>query len=208
MNSSTPKQFIELNGKPILLHTIEKFIEAIPSIEITLVLAKEYRQQLETICSQFKFNYPIQLAEGGETRFHSVKNGLKLIPENCIVGIHDAARPLVSKATILEAFATAEEKGNASPAISISESLRELNDDSNKAVDRARFLIIQTPQCFQSSVLKKAFLQEYKPSFTDDASVLEAMGEKIYLSKGNKENIKITTPEDLMIAEMYLKSKQ
>ncbi|MBL7883790.1 MAG: 2-C-methyl-D-erythritol 4-phosphate cytidylyltransferase [Bacteroidia bacterium] len=205
MNNSTPKQFIQLDGKPILLHTIEKFIATIPNIHIVLVLAKNYQEQWNSICKTFKFNYPILLTEGGETRFHSVKNGLSLVPDNCIVGIHDAARPLVSDTTITEAFSLAEIQGNASPAISISESLREINEEGNKAVNRNNFLIIQTPQCFQSSTLKKAFLQTYHPSFTDDASVLEAMGEKIHLTTGNKENIKITTPEDLMIAEMYLK---
>ncbi len=207
MNSAVPKQFIELNDKPVLMHTIEKFVTALPEIHIVLVLSTTYVSQWEELCKKSNFNIPYQLADGGETRFHSVKNGLALVPENSIVGIHDAARPLVSIKTILSTFETAEKAGNASPAVSISESMREINDKSNKAVDRNNYFIIQTPQCFQSTLIKKAFLQEYRSSFTDDANVLEAMGEKINLVEGNRENIKITTPNDLIIAEAMMQKK-
>ncbi|MES2592235.1 MAG: 2-C-methyl-D-erythritol 4-phosphate cytidylyltransferase [Bacteroidota bacterium] len=201
MNSAVPKQFIELLGKPVLMHTIEKFVAAISDITIVLVLSPAHREQWETFCKKHNFTIPCQLADGGETRFHSVKNGLALVPDNAVVGIHDAARPLVSTKTIISAFETAELTGNASPAVSVSESIRELKNGLNKAVDRNHYYIIQTPQCFQSDLIKKAFLQQYTPAFTDDASVLEAMGEKINLVEGNRENIKITTPEDLVIAE-------
>lgn len=206
MNNAVPKQFLELHGKPILMHSIEVFLQAIPQINIILVLPLPYRKQWETLCKKHNFTPPLQLADGGETRFHSVKNGLALVPEDTIVGIHDAARPLVNKQTIINTFETAKLKGNASPSIQINESIRELKDNNNKAIDRNTIFIIQTPQCFQSSLIKKAFLMEYRQTFTDDASVLEAMGEKINLIEGNRENIKITTPLDLIIAEAMMKN--
>ncbi len=205
MNNVVPKQFLELQGKPVLMHTIQKFIKAIPEINIVLVLSLQLREEWETLCVKHNFTIPSQLADGGDTRFHSVKNGLELVPENCIVGVHDAARPLVSEQTILKVFETAEQKGNASPTIPLTESIRVIENNNNKAVDRANYFIVQTPQCFQSNLLKKAFLQEYRSTFTDDASVVEAMGEKINLIEGNRENIKITTPQDLIIAEALIK---
>ena len=204
MNSAVPKQFIELQGKPILMHTIEKFKVAIPEINIVLVLSSNYSEQWKVLCDKHHFTIPYQITNGGETRFHSVKNGLALVPENCVVGVHDAARPLVSIQTILKAFETASEKGNASPAIPLTESIRIIENDTNKAVDRSNYLIVQTPQCFRSNLLKKAFLQEYQATFTDDASVVEALGEKINLIEGNRENIKITTHQDLIIAEALM----
>lgn len=206
MNSTVPKQFIDLCGKPVLLHTIEQFINSIPGIKIVLVLSPLFKKDWNAICEKYHFNDHHQIVDGGETRFHSVKNGLALVPEGCVVGIHDAARPLVSKKTILDTYELAEKKGNASPAIPLNESIREVNESGNKAVDRNKYRIIQTPQCFHSSVLKRAFLQDYITSFTDDASVLEAIGEKIHLTEGNKENIKITTSQDLIIAEALMRS--
>jgi 2-C-methyl-D-erythritol 4-phosphate cytidylyltransferase len=204
MNNTIPKQFIELKGKPIVMHTIEKFKKAIPEINIVLVLSAVYNEEWKTLCNKHSFTITHQLAEGGETRFHSVKNGLALVPENAIVGVHDAARPLVSEQTILNTFAMAEQNGNASPVVAINESIREVKNTTNKAVDRSEYVIVQTPQCFQSTLIKKAFLQTYSSSFTDDASVLEAMGETINLVEGNRENIKITTPQDLHVAEALL----
>jgi 2-C-methyl-D-erythritol 4-phosphate cytidylyltransferase len=204
MNSVVPKQFIELQGKPILMHTIEKFVTTIPEINIIIVLAKQLHDEWKHLCKTHHFNYYIQLSDGGETRFHSVKNGLALVPDDCIVGVHDAARPFVNSQTIINAFEIAEKKGNAIPAIELNESIREVENGNNKSVDRSKFFIIQTPQCFHSDLLKKAFIQEYRPTFTDDASVLEAIGEKINLIEGNRENIKITTPEDLIIAKALM----
>ena len=205
MKSEIPKQFIELNGKPVLMHTVEKFIKTIPDIHVIIVLAKQLQNDWVTLVTKHHFDNTIQLVDGGETRFHSVKNGVQLLPDGCIVGIHDAARPLVSSQTILKTFETAEKLGNASPAISLNESIREVKNENNKAADRSKFFIIQTPQCFLSTLLKKAFLQEYQSTFTDDASVVEAIGEKINLIEGNRENIKITTPHDLIIAEALMK---
>ena len=208
MNNAVPKQFLELQGKPVLMHTIEKFVSAIPSIHVVVVLSVQYNDQWASLCKKNNFTIPVQLTDGGETRFHSVKNGLALVPDNCIVGVHDAARPLVSVQTIINAFETAEQKGNASPAIPLTESVRIVENDTNKAVDRTNYFSVQTPQCFKSDLLKKAFLQEYSPAFMDDASVVEAMGEKINLIEGNRENIKITTPQDLIIAEALMNKAQ
>ena len=205
MNSIVPKQFIELNGKPVLMHTIEKFATTITESIIIVVLARELNDMWKELCNKHKFAIPHQLTDGGETRFHSVKNGLELVPNGCVVGIHDAARPLVSKQTIIKTFEIAEKLGNASPAIPLNESIRFLKGKESVAVDRTHYSIIQTPQCFHSDLIKKAFLKAYKPEFTDDASVFESFGERINLVEGNRENIKITTPQDLVIAEALLK---
>ncbi len=200
MNSAIPKQFIELKGKPILMHSIEKFTNTFPDISVIVVLASQLNEDWKKLCEKYNFQIQHQLTDGGETRYHSVKNGLALVPDACVVGIHDAARPLVSKQTILKAYETAEVRGNASPAIPLNDSIRFIKGKDNCGVDRTHYSIIQTPQCFHSDLIKKAFLKEYKSEFTDDASVLEAFGEKINLIEGNCENIKITTEQDLIIA--------
>lgn len=205
MNNVVPKQFMDLQGKPILMHTIEKFKNSIPDISIIVVLAKQLDDDWKSLCIKHDFTIEHQLTDGGETRYHSVKSGLELVPDACVVGIHDAARPLVSKGTILKAFETAEKLGNASLAIPLNESIRFLKGVENCAVDRTHYSIIQTPQCFHSDLIRKAFLKAYKPEFTDDASVLESFGEKVNLIEGNRENIKITTPLDLIIAEALMK---
>ncbi len=207
MNSAVPKQFMEICGKPVLMHTIQKFTDAIPEIKIILMLPADYLNKWEALCKDYNFNIHCQVAEGGETRYHSVKNGLALAPDAVIVGIHDAARPLVSKATIVNAFETAEKTGNACPVVPLSDSLRVVKGKENTAVDRSAYYIVQTPQCFHSDLLKKAFLKTYKPEFTDDATVLESFGEKINLIEGNPENIKITTPQDLIFAEALMERR-
>lgn len=204
MNNAVPKQFIELKGKPVLMHTLEKFFNAIPEIKIILVLADQLNDEWGILCKKYNFTIPLTLTNGGETRYQSVKNGLALVPENCIVGVHDAARPLITEQLIINLFETAKQKGNACPAIPVTETIREVIDGNNRSVDRTNYFIIQTPQCFHSSLLKKAFLKPYQSTFTDDASVLEAMGEKINLIEGDRENIKITTSQDLIIAEALL----
>ncbi len=205
MKSATPKQFIELQGRPILMHTITKFATSLSRIQIIVVLAKDLQDEWKQLCGKHNFKTEHQLADGGDTRYASVKNGLLLVPAAAVVGIHDAARPLVSEETIKKVFDEAEIFGNASPAIPVTDSLRRVNGKENCAVDRSSFFIIQTPQCFHSDLIKEAFKKEYQPEFTDDATVLEAYGEKIHLIEGNKENIKITTPQDLIVAEALLK---
>ncbi|MBL0331005.1 MAG: 2-C-methyl-D-erythritol 4-phosphate cytidylyltransferase [Bacteroidetes bacterium] len=200
MNNAVPKQFIELHGKPVLMHTIEKFTTTFPDITVIVVLAKALNDDWKALCVKHNFTIPHQLIDGGETRYHSVKNGLSLVPDACVVGIHDAARPLVSQQTIRSTFEAAEVRGNASPAIPLNDSIRYIKKSESCAVDRTHYSIIQTPQCFHSDLIKKAFLKEYKPEFTDDATVLEAFGEKINLIEGNRENIKITTELDLKVA--------
>jgi 2-C-methyl-D-erythritol 4-phosphate cytidylyltransferase len=204
MKSEVPKQFIELLGTPILMHTINRFTSTFPAINVILVLSPDFIEHWEALCDKHNFTIPHQQSLGGATRFHSVQNGLMLVPDDSLVGIHDAARPLVSDQTIKLAFDKAAEKGNASPAIALHESIRLVENDANKAVDRSKYYTIQTPQCFQSSLIKKAFTQEFELTFTDDASVLEATGESINLVDGNIENIKITTPQDLLIANAIM----
>ncbi len=204
MNNAVPKQFIELKGRPVLMHTIEKFSSTFPEISIVLVLAKELRADWDALVKKFNFNQELIITDGGETRYHSVKSGLEKVPDHCVVGIHDAARPLVSADTIRRTFEEASITGNASPAVALSDSIRVVKGKENTAVDRSKYRIIQTPQCFHSDLIKAAFKKEYKPEFTDDATVLEAYGEKINLVEGNKENIKITTAQDLIIAEVMI----
>ena len=207
MNSPVPKQFLKLDGKPILLHSINKFLDTDPSIEIILVLPQDYMKFWEALCAEFMFHKPRKIAFSGESRFHSVKNGLELVTEESIVAIHDAVRPLVSSKTILATYKAAERYGNAVPAIPINDSIRQIESTRTIAVDRSRYCATQTPQCFRSDIIKKAYLQEYHYTFTDDAMVVEAMGEQIHLVDGNPENIKITSPKDLLIAEVLLKAE-
>jgi len=213
MNSPLPKQFIKLNNKPILLHSIDKFLETDPNIEIILVLQPDHLKYWEQVCQEFLFHKTISIANSGETRFHSVKNGLEFVNEEgpddsvqtSIVAIHDAVRPLVSTKTILSAYKAAEMYGNAVPAVPINDSIRQIESTRTIAVDRSRFCVTQTPQCFRSDIIKKAYLQDYRYTFTDDAMVVEATGEHIKLVDGNPDNIKITSPKDLVIAEALLK---
>jgi len=209
MQSEIPKQFIELNGETIIVRTIKKFIAYKNNIQIIVVVHPEYQNMLQNLIEQSKINQQnIKITTGGNTRFDSVKNGLSLIDNlNAIVGIHDAARPFVSVETITNCFQTAALKGNAIPCIAIHESMRETDGTFNKIANRDHFKIIQTPQCFLFSKIKNAFKQNYQAQFTDDASVLETTGEKINLVPGNIENIKITSPFDLTIANALCKNE-
>lgn len=208
MNSVLPKQFIELAGKPILMRTIEKFHAYDPSMEIVLVLPKNHIPTWVELCRQHSFHLTHKIAEGGPTRFHSVKNGLGLIPDDGLVAIHDGVRPLVSHATIRRCFQAAETFGNAIPCIAVHETVRLVTGDSNQMLDRSQLKLIQTPQVFSITLLKKAFEQPYDESFTDDASVLERMGETIQLVEGNRENIKVTEPVDLIFAGYLIRNME
>ena len=206
MKADRPKQFIEINGVPIIVKTIQCFVSYNPQIKVIISVHKNYKAYLEALIEKHGFqNYSIQITIGGETRFESVKNGLELITqEQSIVGIHDAARPFVSNETIVSCYKIAAEKGNAIPSISVNDSMRKISNNINVAVNRNEYKIIQTPQCFISHKIKQAFLQPYSSAFTDDATVLEHTGEKINLVEGNAENIKITSPHDLLIAKTLL----
>jgi 2-C-methyl-D-erythritol 4-phosphate cytidylyltransferase len=207
MQSPTPKQFLKLDGRPLLLHSIAAFAEYDKDITVILVLPASQFSLWEKIAEEFTLPVPVQITAGGETRFESVKNGLALIPEdaNAIVAVHDAVRPLVTKKTILNSFNMAERNGSGVPAIPLNDSIRQIESKLSVAVDRSKYCLIQTPQCFTVPLLKKAYSQEYKYTFTDDASVVESLGETIHLVDGNVDNFKLTTPTDLIIAEAILK---
>jgi 2-C-methyl-D-erythritol 4-phosphate cytidylyltransferase len=200
MGTDIPKQFIEIAGKPILMHTIKRFYDFDKSIEIITVLPEDQLLRWNELKEKHSFTIQHTIVRGGNARFFSVKNGLELVDPSSLVAIHDGVRPLVSNDTIRRCFETAEKLGNAIPVISPSDTLRMLTKDGNTPVDRMLVKLIQTPQVFKTDLIKKAYLQEYLPEFTDDASVLEKTGEKINLVDGNRENIKITNPEDLIIA--------
>ena len=205
MNSAVPKQFLQLNGKAIIIRTIEKFFAFNPDIQIIVVVHQDYLDLFTMLLKTSSVKREkIKITKGGESRFESVKNGLTCLDsQNGIVGIHDAARPFVSIGTIASCYGVAELKGNAIPCIAIHESLRQINGDNNSVVNRDKFKIIQTPQCFEITLIKKAFEQAYRDSFTDDDTVVETGGIKINLVEGNIENIKITSPADLIIAKAF-----
>ena len=208
MKSDVPKQFILLNGTPMLMHTFNAFMRYDSGVEFILVLPEAEIPTWERLCHKHSFDIPHSITSGGKTRFHSVKNGLKLIQEEGIVFIHDGVRPLVSTQTLATCYQTALEKGNALPVIAPSESVREVINAQNRAVDRSCYFLVQTPQTFQTSLIKKAYKQEFTERFTDDASVLENTGEIICLVQGNRQNIKITYPEDLEVAAILLKNRR
>jgi len=208
IKSEVPKQFIELSGKPILLHTIESFIKYSSHLSIFLVLPEEDFIIWEVICEKFNFNHPITLQKGGETRFQSVKNGLDKIQGEGLVAIHDGVRPLVSADLIGASFRLAAVHGSAVAAVRLKESIRMTDQDNTKAVDRSKFRLIQTPQTFNLQLIKKAYQLKEDPNLTDDASVAEKSGHLISLFEGSYENIKITTAEDLIVAEALLKSRK
>lgn len=206
MKSDRPKQFIDLEKVPVIIRTIQCFLKYNPNIHIIICIHRNYKSYLEGLIEKFELkSFDIKITLGGESRFASVKNGIQLINDsNAIVGIHDAARPFVSQQTITNCYEIAEKLGNAVPAISVNESMRKISNNINNSVNRNEYRIIQTPQCFIVNKIKKAFEQEYNPAFTDDATVLELMGEKINLVEGNVENIKITSPHDLVIANALI----
>ncbi|MEI6123681.1 MAG: 2-C-methyl-D-erythritol 4-phosphate cytidylyltransferase [Bacteroidota bacterium] len=205
MNSDIPKQFIEIGGLPIILHSLQVFKKAIIEVEFIIVVNSQWRKLWESICDEYESHNSFITVDGGPTRFHSVKNGLaKIKDENSIVAIHDAVRPLVNKNVIQVCFKEAELFGNAIPVIPVQDSFRKKTGAFNEPINRDELYIVQTPQCFQTGLIKKAYLHNYDEKFTDDAIVLENNGEQIRLVSGNQENIKITNPFDLLIAETYL----
>ncbi|MBO3700334.1 2-C-methyl-D-erythritol 4-phosphate cytidylyltransferase [Roseivirga sp. E12] len=203
MLSELPKQFLLLNGRPILMHTIEAF--NFDGIRIVLVLPEQQIQYWKTLCEKYSFRILHNIIQGGETRFNSVKNGLNSIEDKeGLVAIHDGVRPLIDRSIISMSFTQAESHGNAITSVSLKDSLREVSSGSNRSVDRAAFRLIQTPQTFQLDLIKTAFEVPFQPTFTDDASVFENSGKSIHLIDGDYRNIKITTPEDLLVVESFL----
>lgn len=211
MNSAVAKQFLLLQNKPILFHTLRAFKTADPSTELIVVLPENQIDYWKSLCEKYpeiKLETPHEIINGGETRFHSSKNGLDSITvqDDCWVAIHDGVRPLILPSTINQAYQLAQDKGNCVVSVSSKDSIRMWDASKNafKSVLRDDVKIIQTPQIFELNTLKKAFNQPYSPKFTDDASVVEANGESIHLMEGEYTNIKITTPEDLLVAESIL----
>ena len=206
MHSSTPKQFLPLAGKPVLFYSLEAFYNFDTTTEIIIALPADFFSEWEKLCTEYNFNIPHKLVTGGETRFHSVQNGLQIIIEKGIVGVHDAARPLVSTETISRSYEAAEKFGAAVPYVPLNDSIRFYNGHESRSLDRNKHVLVQTPQCFRSDVLISSYQTDYQPFFTDDASVVESSGFTVHLVEGNAENIKITTPSDFLIAETLVNS--
>ena len=207
INSDVPKQYLLLNNTPIIIHSINRFLSYNKSIRIICCVHKDYIKHAQDLMSEYFSAHKIIITEGGETRFHSVKNGLKLIQDNnSVVAIHDAARPLVSIGTIKRCFDSARNFNSGVPVIKMNESIRITEGEKNKSVDRNNYRIVQTPQCFSTNLLQQAFMVAYKEIFTDDATVFENAEHSITLVEGNSENTKITLPIDIAIAEVLLKN--
>ena len=199
MQSELPKQFIKWCGKPILMHTIQRFVDFDEQMKIVLVLPQNQLELWNELCSEYNFSAEHTVAFGGKTRFESVKNGLEKLSQECLVAVHDGVRPLVSEQTLKNCFDTAAKHGSAIPVIDAIESIREVGEFGSRAVARANYKMVQTPQVFVLSKLREAYQQPYRDFFTDDASVYEAAGNAVTLTEGNRENIKITTPMDLEV---------
>jgi 2-C-methyl-D-erythritol 4-phosphate cytidylyltransferase len=205
MGGDIPKQFLPLKGRPLLMHTILLFFQFDSKLKIILTLPKEHLDYWELICKENQFSIPHKVVVGGETRFESVKNGLSAVDHSDgVVAIHDGVRPMVSNDTIERCFDCARKLGTAVPVITIMDSIRMKDKRSSVPVDRNQYYIVQTPQIFKIEMLLKAYQQNYSADFTDDASVVEKSGVKIELVEGNRENIKITTPLDMIMAETFL----
>ncbi|MBO7119264.1 MAG: 2-C-methyl-D-erythritol 4-phosphate cytidylyltransferase [Bacteroidaceae bacterium] len=200
MGGDVPKQFLPIDGKPILMHTIEAFRRALDGIQIVLVLPAEQQDYWQELCRKYVFRSPELIANGGETRFHSVRNGLSLLPDDgdAVVGVHDGVRPFVSKETIVRCYEEAARGKAVVPVVPVVETVRQILPDG-KSITRPRdeYRLVQTPQTFPLAMLKQAYEQPFSETFTDDASVVEALGLEITMVEGNRENIKITTPSDL-----------
>jgi 2-C-methyl-D-erythritol 4-phosphate cytidylyltransferase len=206
MGSDIPKQFLPIGGKPVLMRTLERFREYAADLKIILVLPKAQQAYWQELCKKYDFKVEYLLADGGETRFHSVQHGLALIPDDAlgVVGVHDGVRPFPSIEVIRRCYEVAREKEAVIPVIPVVETVRHLEKDASITVPRDEYRLVQTPQTFDIQLLKKANRQPYNDGFTDDASVVESYGHDITLVEGNRENIKITTPYDIIVAEAII----
>lgn len=204
MGGDIPKQFLPVKGLPILMRTINRFLQYDAQMQVVLVLPESQQDYWKQLCQQYQFDKPYTLANGGETRFHSVLNGLqKVSPETELVGVHDGVRPFVSVETIASCYDEAAKSGAVVPVIEVVETVRRLNgQQGSNTVPRSEYRLVQTPQVFDAQLLRSAYSQPYTDFFTDDASVVERFGHDIALVSGNRENIKVTTPFDLVLAEV------
>lgn len=208
MGGDLPKQFMPLHGKPVLMHTIERFRAYSDELKIILVLPHEQQDYWRQICLKHNFTIEHTVVDGGQTRFHSSQNGVAAVPDDAtgVIGIHDGVRPFVSEETIARCFEAARLFGAALPVLPVTDTLRRVTDDGGYNVQRNDYRTVQTPQTFDAQLLKQAFKQPYSDNFTDDASVVEALGHKVTMVDGNRENIKLTTPFDLVVAEALIKN--
>ena len=202
MGGDIPKQFLPVCGKPVLMRTLEAFHAYDASMRLILVLPVSQQAYWKQLCEEYQFDLVHEIANGGETRFHSVKNGLALVKEDGLVGVHDGVRPFVSQEVISRCYQEAVSLKAVIPVIGVVETVRHLTEEGSETVPRDQYKLVQTPQVFDVTLLHRAYQQEYTDLFTDDASVVEALGEKVYLVEGNRENIKLTTPFDLKLAEL------
>lgn len=202
MGKELPKQFLLIGGKPILMHTIGQFYRYDKTVTIILVLPEDHQNYWKSLCVLHNFTVPHQIATGGETRFYSVKNGLANVLDSSLVAVHDGVRPFISQQVITTCFEEAEKTGAVIPVLPMTDSVRKYNGAESYAVNRADYCTVQTPQVFRSDLLKAAYSQPFSEIFTDDASVVEAYGSTVCLIPGNPENIKITTPLDLLVGEL------
>ncbi|SFG79290.1 2-C-methyl-D-erythritol 4-phosphate cytidylyltransferase [Pedobacter insulae] len=206
MQNVIAKQFLLLNNKPILMHTLTAFYNSPFKPELILVLHPDSHAQWQELCLTYNFDIPHLVIRGGEQRFHSVRNGLMAIKGEGIVAVHDGVRPLVSAKLITQTYEIAEREGNAIACVKPSDSIRKVKNGESKVLNREDIVLIQTPQTFEITQLRKAYQQHYKPKFTDDASIVEKAGFKINLIEGERSNLKITYPEDLELAHFLLKA--
>lgn len=204
MGGEIPKQFLPIGGKPVLMRTIEAFHLYDNTIHVVLVLPVSQQAYWRKLCKKYSFELLHEVADGGETRFHSVMNGLALVEGEGLVGVHDGVRPFVSQEVITRCYAEAVTKKAVIPVIGVVETVRRLEGTDSVTVPRDQYKLVQTPQVFDVALLQRAYQQKYTEMFTDDASVVEALGEKVSLVEGNRENIKLTTPFDLKLAEMLI----
>lgn len=207
MGNIVPKQFLLLKDKPVLWYTLDTFLRAYDDIEIILVLPEQHIEKGKSIAAGFPEGNQIKIVTGGDTRFHSVQCGLKEVKQNSVVFVHDAVRCLVSVPLIQRCYKQTIEKGSAIPAVAATDSIRIINGAHHTITDRQQVRIIQTPQTFLSEIILSAFEKEYNESFTDEATVVESNGTKVFLTEGEYENIKITRPVDMMIAERILEER-
>ena len=208
MGSDIPKQFLPIGGKPVLMRTLERFRAYSADLQIILVLPEAQQDYWKELCQKYDFLVEYQIANGGQTRFHSVQNGLALVPDDAegVVGVHDGVRPFPSIEVIRNCFETARTAKAVIPVIPVVETIRHLDGEGSVTVPRGDYRLVQTPQTFDIQLLKAANRQPYNDGFTDDASVVESYGHQITLVEGNRENIKITTPYDIVVAEAIITS--